>query len=206
MSAHRQLWTPTSNSTVEQVILVDRDDAPIGVSEKQDAHVRGRLHRAFSIFTFDSGGRILLQRRAASKYHSGGLWSNTCCSHPRPGEATAAAAQRRLFEEMGFDCPLTPAFSLIYRADVGGGLIEHEYDHVFVGTFDGEPAPDPHEVDACRWLHPRDIERELSQHPDRYTYWFRVAWTELKARGLCRTRVVSGEYDPERAIECSRGA
>lgn len=168
----------------EHVILVDGEDVPIGVREKQDAHVVGLLHRAFSIFVFDSQGRTLLQRRAFSKYHSGGLWSNTCCSHPRPGESTAAAAQRRLFEEMGFNCPLETAFSFVYRADVGGGLIEHEYDHVFIGTFDGVAAPDPGEVEDWRWVHPRQLEREARVRPDRFTFWFHVAWGELRARAL----------------------
>jgi isopentenyl-diphosphate Delta-isomerase len=167
----------------EHVILVNADDVPIGSREKQEAHVEGVLHRAFSVFVFDSGGRMLLQRRAATKYHSGGLWTNTCCSHPRPGESTAAAAQRRLQEEMGFACPLSTAFSFVYRADVGGGLIEHEYDHVFLGRYDGEPAPDPVEVDGWRWVSPAAIARELESDPGSFTFWFRIAFDELRSRG-----------------------
>jgi isopentenyl-diphosphate Delta-isomerase len=168
----------------EHVILVDRDDTAIGVEHKQAAHIEGSLHRAFSIFVFDRAGRMLLQRRALSKYHSGGLWSNTCCSHPRPGESTAAAAQRRLFEEMGFHCPLETAFSFVYRAAVGDGLVEHEYDHVFIGEFDGDPAPEPAEVDAWRWVEPAALRREMRQRPGDFTYWFRVAYDELAARGM----------------------
>jgi isopentenyl-diphosphate Delta-isomerase len=167
----------------EHVILVDRNDAPIGVREKQAAHVTGALHRAFSVFVFDDAGRMLLQRRASDKYHSGGLWSNTCCSHPRPGEATAAAARRRLLEEMGFLCPLETAFAFTYHADVGGGLIEHEYDHVFIGHFDGEPEPDPAEVGGWRWVGLDALVAELQEQPDRFTHWFRIAFDELRARG-----------------------
>jgi isopentenyl-diphosphate delta-isomerase len=169
---------------MEHVILVDRRDVAIGVRAKRDAHVDGALHRAFSIFAFDSHGRMLLQRRATAKYHSGGLWSNTCCSHPRPGEDTAAAAQRRLFEEMGFNCPLETAFSFVYRADVGDGLIEHEYDHVFIGRFDGDPAPDPAEVEDWRWIDPAALYHELLEQPGRFTYWFRVALEELRSRRM----------------------
>lgn len=168
----------------EHVILVDSDDVPIGIHAKQDAHIAGLLHRAFSVFVFDSHGRALLQRRATAKYHSGGLWSNTCCSHPRPGESTLAAAQRRLFEEMGFNCPLSTAFSFVYRADVGGGLTEHEYDHVFIGHFDGDPAPDPTEVEDWRWISVEALKREVRARPDRFTYWFHCAWRELQQRGI----------------------
>jgi isopentenyl-diphosphate delta-isomerase len=166
------------------VILVDRADRAVGTSEKRAAHVTGALHRAFSVFVFDAAGRTLLQRRATSKYHSGGLWSNSCCSHPRPGESTAVAGHRRLVEEMGFDCPLHTAFTFVYRADVGGGLIEHEYDHVFLGRFDGTPMPDPAEVEAWRWVDPHVLTGELRREPDRFTFWFRIAWDELRARGL----------------------
>ena len=168
----------------EHVILVTPDDVEVGIHGKQNAHTDGLLHRAFSVFVTDSDGRLLLQQRAWTKYHSGGLWSNTCCSHPRPGEDTAAAAQRRLFEEMGFNCPIETAFSFVYRADVGGGLIEHEYDHVFLGRFDGDPAPDPAEVADWRWITPADLRRQLHDRPDRFTYWSRIAFAELTRRGL----------------------
>jgi isopentenyl-diphosphate Delta-isomerase len=168
---------------MEQVVLVNRRDEYIGVSNKMDAHTSGQLHRAFSVFIFDSAGRILLQRRANSKYHSGGLWSNSCCSHPRPGETTGAAARRRLYEELGFNCTLRPAFRFIYRADVGAGLTEHEYDHVYTGIFDGTPHPDPAEVEAWRWVSPPALLRELAGHPGHFTPWARIAFDELRRRG-----------------------
>lgn len=151
--------------------------------EKMEAHLRGVLHRAVSVFVFDSAGRMLLQRRAAAKYHSGGLWSNSCCSHPRPGERTADAAIRRLQEELGFRCPLEHAFSFVYRADVGGGLIEHEFDHVFLGRFDGEPVPDPAEVEGWRWTDPAEVAAEMEAHPDRFTYWFHTAFRQFVELG-----------------------
>ena len=168
----------------ERVVLVDAADAEIGTEDKLAAHRAGRLHRAFSVFVFNGRGEMLLQRRASSKYHSGGLWSNTCCSHPRPGEATPDAAHRRLFEEMGIRCELRPAFAFIYRADVGGGLIEHEYDHLFIGRWDGDPEPDLAEVEAWRWATPAAVRRELRRHPRRFTFWFRVAMGELATRDL----------------------
>ncbi|MDB4951366.1 MAG: Isopentenyl-diphosphate delta-isomerase [Gemmatimonadetes bacterium] len=168
----------------ERVVLVDPDDVETGTLEKMMAHREGALHRAFSVFVFDAAGRMLLQRRAAAKYHSGGLWSNTCCSHPRPGEDVAAAAARRLREEMGFACPLRPAFTFVYRADVGGGLTEHEYDHVLVGRFDGEPVPNPDEVEAWRWTDPAQVAREVEETPDAFTFWFRVVFREAQAHGI----------------------
>jgi isopentenyl-diphosphate Delta-isomerase len=183
---------------MEQVILVDSDDVQIGVDEKRAAHVSGALHRAFSVFVMDDAGRFLLQRRAADKYHSGGLWSNTCCSHPRPGESTPTAARRRLLEEMGMVCPLELAFSFIYRADVGGGLIEHEYDHVFLGRFNDEPLPDPDEVSDWRWVEPAALERALRQHPLRFTQWFHIAFDQLRARGyLPAVRNPEWEHDDD---------
>jgi isopentenyl-diphosphate Delta-isomerase len=177
---------------MEQVILVDGADNALGVREKHAAHLDGLLHRAFSVFLFDDAGRMLLQRRAHDKYHSGGLWSNTCCSHPRPGEETAAAAQRRLLEEMGVLCPLHHAFSFIYRADVGGGLTEHEYDHVFLGRFNGEPAPDNAEVGAWRWVAAGALRREVESHPDHFTHWFHIAFEQLRVRGY-----LGGAHDAE---------
>lgn len=172
------------HGTGEHVILVDREDRAVGTAEKSAAHVAGALHRAFSVFVFDDAGRMLLQRRALTKYHSGGLWSNTCCSHPRPGEDTAAAAHRRLVEEMGFDCPLETAFTFVYRADVGGGLIEHEYDHVFIGRAGTQPVPNPAEVDAWRYVEIGALAGELRRHPEHFTFWFRIAFDELRARAL----------------------
>jgi isopentenyl-diphosphate Delta-isomerase len=159
----------------EKVVLVDPDDKPIGTAPKLQAHLEGRLHRAISVFVFNDRGEMLLQRRAESKYHSGGLWSNTCCSHPRPGEETIAAADRRLREEMGFQAPLEAAFTFRYRAELEAGLVENELDHVFVGTTDAEPKPDPREVDAWRWIGPADLRRELAERPETFTAWFPIA-------------------------------
>jgi isopentenyl-diphosphate Delta-isomerase len=162
------------------LVLVDADDREIGIVEKMSAHREGALHRAFSIFVFDRSGRLLLQRRALNKYHSGGLWSNTCCSHPAPGERPIDAAHRRLEEEMGFDCDLTGGYAFTYRADVGNGLVEHELDHVFVGRFDGEPRPDATEVHGWTWKSVDEIRRDVSAQPSRYTVWFRVALERLR--------------------------
>lgn len=160
---------------IERVILVDESDRELGSSEKLAAHRAGALHRAFSIFIFDADKRLLLQKRAQTKYHSAGLWSNTACGHPRPGERTQAAAHRRLREEMRFDCALQPAFQFLYRAEVAGGLVEHEYDHVFVGEFNDEPVPDGAEVAAWRWLRMDELARDLQRRPEAYTDWLRIA-------------------------------
>jgi isopentenyl-diphosphate delta-isomerase len=168
----------------EQVVLVDWLDRPVGTAGKLAAHREGRLHRAFSVLVLNEAGEVLLQRRAAGKYHSGGLWSNTCCSHPRPDEDTGAAARRRLREEMGFDCDLEEAFSFVYRTELGEGLVEHEYDHVFLGRWDGTPDPAPGEVEEWRWLSAGDLRTAIDRHPEDYTYWFRVIVRELDDRGL----------------------
>ncbi len=173
----------------EQLILVDADDRELGVGEKMQVHRAGALHRAFSVFVFDGRGRLLMQRRAADKYHSAGLWSNTACGHPRPGEETREAARRRLREEMGFDCELRSAFEFVYRAELDGALVEHEYDHVFVGTHDAEPAPDPAEVEEWRWVSMNELRRGLNEEPESYSYWLKVAvegehWTKLEALGV----------------------
>ena len=172
----------------EQLILVDAFDRELGVGEKMDVHRAGALHRAFSVFVFDGRGRLLLQKRAAGKYHSAGLWSNTACGHPRPGEATQAAARRRLREEMGFDCELREAFQFLYRAELEGELVEHEYDHVFVGVHGGAPAPDPSEVEAWRWVTLAELLRGLREEPHLYSRWLKLAvegehWRGLAARG-----------------------
>ncbi len=159
----------------EQLILVDAQDRELGVVEKLQAHVEGVLHRAFSVFVFDAEKRLLLQKRARTKYHSGGLWSNTACGHPRPGETTHAAARRRLREEMGFDCELRAAFEFLYRAEMDGALIEHEYDHVLVGTHEGDPAPDPAEVEDWRWVTLAELRRGLLLEPECYSYWLKAA-------------------------------
>ncbi|HEV2147893.1 MAG TPA: isopentenyl-diphosphate Delta-isomerase [Longimicrobiaceae bacterium] len=166
----------------EMVVLVDERDRETGVAEKLAAHREGRLHRAFSVFVFDQAGSLLLQRRADGKYHSAGLWTNTCCSHPRPGEAVEDAAHRRLAEEMGFDCELRPAFTFVYRADFPDGLVEHELDHVLVGRWSGSPAPDAEEVGGWRWAAPGELLREMEADPEAFTHWFRIALPELLER------------------------
>ncbi len=156
------------------VVIVDEDDQSLGTAEKLRAHREGWRHRALSVFVFDRAGQLLLQQRTADKYHSGGLWSNTCCSHPHPNESPAAAAQRRLDEEMGFSCELTPAFHFSYRASVGDDLTEHEYDHVFVGVVDDIAIrPHPDEVADWAWVAPSALRTDVEAHPDRYTVWFR---------------------------------
>ncbi len=160
----------------EMVILVDRQDRQTGVEEKLKAHREGKLHRAFSVFVFNEKGEMLLQKRARYKYHSGGLWTNACCSHPRPGEAVEQAARRRLQEEMGFECDLKEAFHFIYKARLDGGLVEHEFDHVLVGGFEGEPEPDPAEVGAWRWLSPETALAECSARAAHFTPWFARAF------------------------------
>ena len=164
----------------ERVIIVDASDVELGTAPKLDAHCDGgALHRAFSIFLTNARGEILLQRRADGKYHTPGLWTNTCCGHPRPGEATEEAARRRLREEMGVDCELTHLFTFTYRAELGAGLSEHEIDHVFVGRFEGAPAPDPAEVSEWRWVDPAMVRRDLETHPERFTPWLVPALTGL---------------------------
>jgi isopentenyl-diphosphate Delta-isomerase len=173
----------------EHVILVDRHDRPVGTAEKVEAHRRGLLHRALSVVVVNARGEVLIQRRAAGKYHSGGLWANTCCSHPRPGEDVRTAARRRLREEMGLRCRLEYAGAFLYRAQVGAGLIEHEYDHVFLGRWDGSPRPAPQEVDGWRWAHPRTLRKWLRTHPERFAPWFpRV----LRQAGLAGQEAAEG--------------
>ena len=155
-------------------MLVNERDEEVGVMEKLEAHRNGgKLHRAFSIFIFDPKGNVLLQLRARSKYHAGGLWTNTTCSHPRPGEDVLAAAHRRLREEMGFDTKLEEVFSFIYRADVGNGLTEYEYDHVLCGVYEGPVRPNPEEADGYAWVRWDFVVQDVEKHPDVYTPWFR---------------------------------
>ena len=158
----------------EYVVLVDESDQSLGVSEKLQAHRAGLLHRAVSVLVFDGRGRLLLQKRAAGKYHSGGLWSNTACTHPQPGETTAEAAHRSLREEMGFDCELTETRSFTYRARMNNDFIEHEYDHVFTGRYDRDPRPDVEEIEAWRWDDLQAIRDDMTQRPDIYTAWFKI--------------------------------
>lgn len=169
----------------EEIILVDENDEPLGPESKLRAHEgRGRLHRAFSIFIFDREGRMLLQRRAAGKYHFAGLWTNACCGHPRWGEGLEEAAHRRLKEEFGFDTGLEEAFSFVYRAsDEESGLTEHEFDHVFYGRFDGEPDPNPEEIGAWRWEEPQAVLEDLEKNPASYTPWFRIVAGRVAEEG-----------------------
>lgn len=163
----------------ETVILVNEADEVVGTGEKMRTHVVGALHRAFSIFVFNSSGKLLVQKRSRSKYHSGNLWSNTCCGHPRPGESIKEASHRRLKEEMGFDCELKEIFSFIYRAELDNDLLEHEYDHVLVGTFNDDPKPNSDEVDDWEWVDPLTIKKRIRDNPDKYTYWLRLSLHEV---------------------------
>ena len=156
------------------VTLVDHDDNVVGTEEKIRAHREGKLHRAFSVFVFDEDRRLLIQRRATGKYHSAGLWSNTCCGHPRPGESADGAAERRLSEEMGFACDLRRAFRTIYEMSVADSMVEHELNQVFVGRFDGSPQPDEHEVDQCRWVELAELRRSIQVSPELYTPWLKL--------------------------------
>ncbi|MFW5976979.1 MAG: isopentenyl-diphosphate Delta-isomerase [Candidatus Nanoarchaeia archaeon] len=168
----------------EKVVLVNKHNKKIGVEEKMKAHVDAKLHRAFSIFVFDLEGRILLQQRAKSKYHCGGMWANTCCSHPRPNETYFKATHRRLVEEMGFVCPLKKAFCFIYKEKFDNGLTEHEYDCVFIGTI--KPGtkikPNPKEVEDYKWVYPKDLEKDIQKNPKKYTVWLKIAFKELMKR------------------------
>lgn len=163
------------------VILVNEQDEPVGTMEKLEAHQKGLLHRAFSVFVVNRNGEMLLQQRAQDKYHSGGLWTNTCCSHPLPGEDVLAASHRRLMEEMGFDCPLKEIFSFTYRAEFDNGLTEHEFDHVLYGEYDGVVEPDAAEVQATRYLSLEAIRRLLVEEPDTFTHWFHLAFPKIAA-------------------------
>jgi isopentenyl-diphosphate Delta-isomerase len=170
---------PRIDNSSDHVIVVDANDTAIGTAPKLEAHRTGLRHRAISIIIGDRHRRILLHRRAAGKYHSGGLWTNTSCSHPRPGEHASEAAVRRLVEEMGISCPLAFMFSMNYRAEVSNGLIEDEIVHVFGGRFDGAPIPDPIEVSDWCWKPFGEVEQDVDARPDSYTIWFRKIRNEF---------------------------
>ncbi|KKQ33357.1 MAG: Isopentenyl-diphosphate Delta-isomerase [candidate division TM6 bacterium GW2011_GWF2_37_49] len=156
------------------LILVDENDKIIGTAEKLDAHKKGLLHRAFSILIFNSKNEILLQRRALHKYHSGGLWTNACCSHPRINEDLYVAIHKRLLEEMGFDCALEKKFEFIYKIWFEKDQIfEYEYDHVFVGKYDGFVIPNSEEADEIKWIALYDLMSDLKENPENYTFWFK---------------------------------
>jgi isopentenyl-diphosphate delta-isomerase len=163
----------------DQVILVDHNDQIVGKIGKMEAHTQGLLHRAFSIFIFNSKGELLLQQRALNKYHSAGKWTNTCCSHPKPNEDTLKAAQRRLNEEMGMHCELTYGFSFTYKALFTNGLIEHEYDHVFFGLSDELPVINHEEVVAFNYINLTNLTEELKQNPDIYSAWLKVCFNKV---------------------------
>lgn len=167
---------------MEHVILVDAFDQPTGTIEKMEAHRQALLHRAFSVFIFNSRGEMLLQQRAPEKYHSAGLWTNACCSHPRPGEDTREAAGRRLREELGFTTELQKLFEFTYRTAYDNGLTEFEFDHVFVGTYDRDIHPDRSEVSDYRYRSLPEIEQELLTAPETFTSWFRLAFPMLKEK------------------------
>ena len=164
----------------QEVILVDNKDRQTGTMEKMEAHRTGKLHRAFSIFIFDENGKMLLQQRAMNKYHSGGLWTNACCSHPSPGESIEVAALRRLKEEMGFETALSPMFHFTYEARFDNGLTENEYDHVLYGKYAGEIFPNNDEVMNYEYKAIEEIKSELKKHPEKYTAWFLIAFPRLE--------------------------
>lgn len=164
----------------QEVILVNERDEPIGTMEKIEAHRKAVLHRAFSVFIFNGKGEMLLQQRALNKYHSAGLWTNACCSHPAPGEDTAAAAHRRLGEELGFNTGLRKIFDFTYQTAFDNGLIEHEFDHVFAGVYEQRITPNAEEVKDICYKSLDDIQQSLQTHPQKYTSWFHIAFPKVK--------------------------
>ncbi|MBC34899.1 MAG: isopentenyl-diphosphate delta-isomerase [Bacteroidetes bacterium] len=167
--------------TEQLVVLVDQYDNDLGTMEKMKAHIDGVLHRAFSIFIFNTKGELMIHQRALSKYHSPGLWTNTCCSHPAMGRPVVDSAHIRLQEEMGFDCEFDPAFTFLYKADVGQGLIEHEFDHVFIGISDIQPNINPEEVESWKYMRMEDIREDMKTNPGLYTEWFKIAFEEVSS-------------------------
>ncbi len=160
----------------QQLILVDEQDQVIGYGEKMEVHEKAQLHRAFSIFVMNDKNELLLQMRAVTKYHSGGLWANTCCSHPIKGEDQMTTVNRRLMEEMGFSCELMPLFSFIYKAKLDKGLTEHELDHVYTGNYNGAPIPNPDEVGDWKWMNIEELKKDLQENPENYVYWIKPAF------------------------------
>lgn len=164
--------------TQEELILVNEQDEELGFMPKMEVHQKGLLHRAFSILVMNANKEFLIHKRADDKYHSAGLWTNTCCSHPRRGESVESAAHRRLQEEMGFDCNLQFAYKFIYQTPLDNGLVEHELDHVFLGQFDGEVKPNPDEVSDYRWLRLGELRNEIYETPEKFTFWFKKIVSE----------------------------
>jgi len=165
---------------VEHIIAVDKFDKEIGSIEKMEAHYKGILHRAFSILVFNSNNQLLLQKRSKEKYHSPGLWTNTCCSHPRYGENLQDAIYRRLKEEMGFTCELKEVFSFVYKVELEDNLFENEYDHVFIGRYDGEIVANEDEVDSFKWVDINDAKANIVNKPELYTYWFKYLFNRAE--------------------------
>lgn len=162
-----------------EVILVNENDEEIGTIEKIEAHQKGLLHRAFSIFIFNNNNELLIHQRASNKYHGGDLWTNTCCSHPLPNEEIAEAANRRLKEEMGITCELNQVGHLLYKVEVENNLIEHEYDHILLGKSDENPNPNAEEVKDWKWITIKDLENQIALHPENFTYWFKMILPKL---------------------------
>lgn len=161
------------------VILVNQENEQVGTMPKMEAHEKGVLHRAFSVFVMNPEGEIMLQQRAAHKYHSPSLWTNTCCSHQREGESNIEAGVRRLKEEMGFETELKELFSFVYKAEFDNGLTEHELDHVMLGYFNEAPEINPEEVSAWKWMKPEDIKSDIELHPESYTAWFKIIFDKF---------------------------
>jgi isopentenyl-diphosphate Delta-isomerase len=165
---------------LQRVILVNEKDEPLGIMEKMEAHKKAVLHRAFSVFVFNNKGEMLLQQRALKKYHSPGLWSNACCSHPQPGEETIMAAERRVQEELGIQIPIQKQFHFIYKAQFENGLTEHEFDHVFTGIYNFTPQINKDEVKDTCYKSMNDIKQSIQSHPQKYTEWFKIAFPEIE--------------------------
>ena len=163
----------------EQVVLVDTNDQPLGLMPKMEAHEKGVLHRAFSVFILNDAGELMLQQRALHKYHSPGLWTNTCCSHQRNGESNITAGKRRLQEEMGFVAELHELTSFIYKAPFNNGLTEHELDHIMIGHFNGTPEINPEEVANWKWMYVDDVRDDIQKQPDNYTVWFIIIFDQF---------------------------
>jgi len=170
----------------EQVILVNEQDEQIGLMPKLEAHQKGVLHRAFSVFVFNQNDELMLQKRALHKYHSPGLWTNTCCSHQRDGESNLEAGARRLQEEMGFVTPLQESVSFIYKAPFDNGLTEHEYDHVLIGYYDQVPVINPEEVADWKWMPLDEVKTDIEEHPEQYTAWFKIIFDKFYSHLLLR--------------------
>lgn len=164
----------------EYVVLVNSEDSVLGLMEKQQAHINGLLHRAFSVFLFNDQGEMLLQKRAAEKYHSPNQWTNAVCSHPRDGESYLEGAKRRVKEELGIETELSEKFNFIYKADVGSGLWEHELDYVFTGTYNADFNLNKNEVEEVRYISMKDLDQEISEYPEQFTEWFKIILEEYK--------------------------